>query len=570
MKEEKLVEDEFSWQSTMAKNYREEHGKKKTKIALYIRVSTQEQALEGHSIAAQEANGREFAERMGYEVAKVYADEGVSGKSTKHRAAFQQMMSDAKSEEKMFQIVVVWKLTRLARNMLDTLKTVDKLLKLDIGLYSISESFDITTSSGKLMLQLLGSFAEFERNQISENVSMAMMNLAATQHRYCGGRRLGYVSGIDDNGRKQLIVEPDEAKTVQLIFAKYLGGEGYRAIANHLNRHGYKTLKGNSFSTTAVKDILHNKIYGGYIEYARYQQWDSKRRKGKNPNPILVKGEHQPIIDEETYKTVQDRLALETKKPKWNHTGENVLTGLLRCPECGAPMAASNVTNTLKDGTKKRIRYYSCGVFRSKGRYICHANSIRADKAEAFVAARLKEIVQVPEILASLVKQTNQELREQITPLEQELAVIASEKLELTPKLKRLEGALVDSPELYDNLIDRIKDLQAKIALHTQRENEILSILSRKDRKIEVENVQQITASLDRLLEHSEKKVVKEIYRTFIDKITFDKLNKEDIKIYMKFDETIIQQLNDIYNEVVSDDSDAASFVLERPFYSTI
>ena len=538
------------------------------RVAIYIRVSTQEQALEGHSIAAQEKIARDYVSRNGYEVVEVYTDEGESGKSTKHRAAFQQMMADARKG--LFSLVIVWKITRFARNMLDILKTVEELLSLNVGLYSISENFDITTSSGKLMLQLLGGFAEFERNQISENVAMSMMNLVKEQKRYAGGRRLGYVSGVDANGKKQLIIEAEEAKIVQLIFAKYLGGEGYRAIANYLNRHGYRTLKGNNFSTTAVKDILHNKIYGGYIEYARYLEWDTKRRKGKNPNPIVVKGEHQPIIDEETYKAVQDRLLLESKQPQWNHSGENVLTGLLRCPECGAPMAASNVTNKLRDGTKKRIRYYACSVFRNKGASVCHANSIRADKAEMFVAARLKEIVQVPEILASLVKQMNNEVRDQIVPLEQELAVIANEKLELAPKLKRLKSALEDSPELYKNLIDRINELQSKIVLHTRRENEILSILSNKDKKIKNENVQQIVSSLDRLLEHSEKKVVKEIYRTFIDKITFDKLNKDDIKIYMKFDETIVKQLNDIYNEVVSDDSDAASFVLQTPFYSVI
>lgn len=129
-----------------------------------------------------------FSERMGYEVVEVYADEGVSGKSIKHRAAFQRMMDDARNS--LFDLVVVWMLTRLGRNMLNILKTVEELLKLDIGLYSVSESFDITTSSGKLMLQILGSFSEFERNQISENVIMAMINLVREQQRYAGGRRL--------------------------------------------------------------------------------------------------------------------------------------------------------------------------------------------------------------------------------------------------------------------------------------------------------------------------------------------------------------------------------------------
>lgn len=542
---------------------------KRKRVAIYIRVSTQEQAVEGHSIEAQEARAREYAERMGYEVVYVYIDEGVSGKSTKHRKAFLNMMANARMGN--FDLVIIWKLTRLGRNMLDILKTVEEFIKLGIELFSISENFDISTSSGKLMLQLLGSFGEFERNQISENVIMAMMSLVRDQKRYAGGRRLGYVSGLDDDGRKQLIIEPEEAKIVQLIYAKFLGGDEFRTIANYLNRQGYQTLKKNKFTPTAVRDILQNKIYGGYIEYARYLNWDTKRRKGKNPNPILVKGEHEPIIDQVTYQAVQDRLVLEKDRPKWNLTGENVLTGLLRCPECGAPMAANNVTNTLKDGTKKTLHYYSCSEFLSKGATKgCHANSVRKEKAEDFVAARLKEIVQVPEILDSLVREMNRELHEQIAPLEQELAVIATEKQDLAPKLDRLQQALEDSPDLHDNLIGRINELTSKIMLHTQRENEILTVLSHKDQKIEVENVQQIVSSLDHLLEQSEKKVVKEIYRTFIDKILFDKKNKDDIKIYMKFDQAIVTQLNELYQEVVSDKKDTTSFMLQTPFHSVI
>ncbi|RXW53452.1 recombinase family protein, partial [Enterococcus faecium] len=237
------------------------------RVALYIRVSTQEQALEGHSIQAQEQNGRQFAERMGYEVVEVYADEGISGKSTKNRFAYQRMMNDARNHR--FDLLVIWKLTRLGRNMLDVLQTVEELLRYDVGLHSISEQFDVTTSTGKLMLQLLGSFGEFERNQIAENVQMSMQSLVKDKKRYAGGRRLGYVSGIDANGQKQLVIEPEEAKIVRLIYAKYLGGAGYRAIANFLNRQGYQTVKKNTFSTTAVKDILRNKIYAGYLEYAR-------------------------------------------------------------------------------------------------------------------------------------------------------------------------------------------------------------------------------------------------------------------------------------------------------------
>ena len=537
------------------------------RAALYLRVSTTEQATEGYSIQAQEQNGREQAFRLRHEVVEVYSDEGESGKSTKNRLAYQRLMADAR--QKKFDVVIIWKLTRLGRNMLDVLQTVEELLSLGIGLYSISEQFDITTSSGKLMLQLLGSFGEFERNQISENVSMTMQSLVRDHKRYAGGRRLGYVSGVDENGQKQLVIEPEEAKIVQLIYANYLGGKGYKAIANYLNRQGYQTLKGNAFSTTAVKGILHNKIYGGYIEYARYLNWDTKRRRGKNPSPILVKGIHEPIISEAIYLAVQERLKVESKQPSWTQSGENVLTGLLRCPECGAPMAASNVTNTLKGGIKKRIRYYSCSTFRNKGASVCHANSIRADTAEAFVAERLKEIVQAPQILEPLVRQLNEERLNQIQPLEQELAVIAIEQEELLAKIAKWEVVLEENPELVETLIERLKELRTRKSNNQRRENEILHFLKHKDQPIKLKDVQTILQGIDAMLAGQEKKAIKELYRFFIKKITFDKETKDNIQMTMAFDEKMIAQLNQLYQETLSN-SDRVLFVIRTAFELTI
>lgn len=536
----------------------------KIKIALYLRVSTQEQATEGYSIEAQEQSGREFAKRMNYEVVSVYKDEGVSGKSTKNRKAYQRMMEAAKEGE--FELLVIWKLTRLGRNMLDILKTVETLLKYDVGLYSISEQFDVTTSSGKLMLQLLGSFGEFERNQISENVQMAMKSLVRDQKRYAGGRRLGYVSDIDADGKKYLRIEPDEARIVQMIFKQYIGGNGYRAIANQLNRQGYKTVKGNDFSTLAVKDILKNKVYGGYLEYAKYVDWDTKRRRGKNPNPILVKGEHEPIIDQEIYELVQERLKAESKQPQWNNTGENLLTGLLRCPVCDAPMAASNVTNTLKDGTKKRIRYYSCSNFRNKGASVCSANSIRADKAEEFVADRLKEIVQVPQILKKLVDDLNREMKKQVMPIQRELETVRKKKEELDQNLKKWHDVLLDNPEIYDSIKDQLLEREKNRASLQISENELLSFLKHKDEVVDFKDVQKILTGIDTMLTDKPKSEIKKIYRAFINKITFDNQTKENIQITVKFNQEIVSQLNEIYQKALPADSNAgkAYFVMQK------
>lgn len=246
------------------------------------------------------------------------------------------------------------------------------------------------------------------------------------------------------------------------------------------------------------------------------------------------------------------------------------MTGLLRCPECGAPMAASNVTNTLKDGTKKRIRYYSCSVFRNKGASVCHANSIRAEQAETFVADRLKEIVQLPEVLPRLVAALNEEIVRQSQPLEQELVVLLERKEELKTKIEKWEAALEDSPELFPMLKDRLDELTEKRRQLHIRENEILGFFQQQGEPIQVKDVQRILTSLDRFLAHSEKKQVKALYRTFIEKITFDPNHKEMLEITMKFTPAVVQQLNEQYQIAVSKTKDTAIFMLKTPFTLTI
>lgn len=529
----------------------------KKRAVAYIRVSTNEQAEHGYSLGAQKEEIEKFCDRQDYDFIHTYADEGVSGKNTNKRLGYQQMMADASNSK--FDVVIVWKLSRLARNMSDVLKTTETLLKEDITFHSISENFDIETSTGRLMLQLLGSFGEFERRQISENVQLSMKSLVRDQKRFAGGRMLGYVSGINQDGVKVLKIEPEEAKIVRHIFLRYSQGQGYRAIANEINRLGYKTVKGNTFTTTAVKDILKNKTYIGLLTYAKYENWEEKRRKGKNPNPIVVEGSHEPIIRKELFDQVQKRLEIETKQPEWNNQGSNLLTGLIKCPECSGPMAASNTTNRLKDGTKRKTRYYSCATARNKGAGVCHANSIKAEVAEKFVADRLKEIIQQPSILEKIVSRLNEERMEQLVPLEQELATNLVEQESVNEKKQRWNDLLEVSPEMLVDVQPKISQLDSQLIMLKQREYQIGLILENRDKSIKIEHVTQLISALDTLLEGKEKKQVKAIYRSFIKEIRFDKLNKDNIKMVMYFDQDTINQLNEFYRETTLGKTDVVS-----------
>jgi len=142
------------------------------KIAIYLRVSTEDQAKEGYSLEVQREYLEAFAQREGYEVFKVYCDDGISAYSTR-RPALQQLLADAKA--KRFELVLVHKIDRFSRNLKDLLMLVDELSSYGVGFKSATEPFDTTTSAGKLMFQQLGSFAEFERNRIAERVFPGMV-----------------------------------------------------------------------------------------------------------------------------------------------------------------------------------------------------------------------------------------------------------------------------------------------------------------------------------------------------------------------------------------------------------
>ncbi len=141
-------------------------------IAIYIRVSTEYQAKEGYSLEVQREYLEYFVKREGYEIFRVYCDDGISAYSTRW-PALQDLLEDAK--EKKFELVFVHKIDRFSRNLKDLLNLVDELSSYGVAFKSVTEPFDTTTSAGKLMFQQLGNFAEFERNRIAERVLPGMV-----------------------------------------------------------------------------------------------------------------------------------------------------------------------------------------------------------------------------------------------------------------------------------------------------------------------------------------------------------------------------------------------------------
>ncbi|QWH03699.1 recombinase family protein [Bacillus mycoides] len=511
---------------------------KQRRVAIYARVSTTEQAEEGYSIDEQIRLLHQYCEREGYVVYKEYVDRGVSGKSIKGRAALQQLLNDAK--EKLFDIVLVWKSNRLARNILDMLKIVDFLKQRNITFRSYSEQYETETSTGKLQFNMMAVIAEFERDNIAENVKMGML-ARAREGSWNGGRVLGYdTKQIQSENRKGtmkgLVVNEKEAATVRRIFALYIGGHGYKSIVNKVNKGGHRSKKGNLFSINAIKTILTNPIYIGYIRYNVRRDWNEKRRKNINPDPIIGKGQHEPIIAEETWQKAQSILKGRSKTPNRIHSGEFPLTGIMKCPVCGAGMVLGRTTNKRKDGSRRVLEYYVCGEWKNKGTSACHSNGVRTEYADNYVLNKIVKFANNDILIKDVVKKINNSYRSISKPIQKGYAALKQSLEAIQSKKDKVLGLYEDGIINKTDLKDRLTKLSEEKNLLDERIAPLEQQLRHtNEREITFQMVKQVMQSFT----ESYKEAItgeqrKQLLRLLINKITIaDNRNIESIQIQL-------------------------------------
>lgn len=443
-----------------------ENVKKNRIAAVYTRVSTKEQAEEGYSIDEQEKLLTAYCAQNQIGIYKVYSDKGISGKTMKQRPGVTALMVDA--ELKKFDMVLVWKLSRISRSQKDTLNIIEKLNYNNVEFKSLTENLETLTAMGKLHFSIMSGFAEFERNQIAENVKMGM-KARAREGKWNGGHILGYDLVDDPNstrkrGEKMLVINEKEAETIRYIFDLYYGGNGFKAIANRLNKEGHRTKKGNFFSMATLGETLTNPVYCGIIRYDLRQDWTTKRRRGINANPILVKGKHEGIVSKEVFDRVQELRKTKAGKPGRSYDGSFPFTGLLRCPECHSGMVASRVIAKRKDGTRHVTRYYYCGAFKNKGTAVCHSNGVRADDAEKYIYKKLERLFSSDALLKEILSKVNLQRRNRIEPAEIKIEEIDKD-LKALEKNREQYFSLMESGGIdNDILITKLKEIGCKVS----------------------------------------------------------------------------------------------------------
>ncbi|HQO58939.1 MAG TPA: recombinase family protein [Candidatus Omnitrophota bacterium] len=359
------------------------------RVALYTRVSTEDQAREGFSLEVQRTYLLQYAKNFGWDVIctmsgrDVYMDDGYSG-GNMDRPALQRFLFDARN--KHFDLVLVYKQDRLSRRLKDLLGLLEELEALGIGYKSATEPFDTTSSAGKMAIQMLGSCAEFERNRLVERVFPGMV-VGVKRGHWQGARYAPYGYRYNKEAKK-LEVHADEAKIVKEIFTMYVNGKSTSQIAGYYYHLGIPSRQGGKFYTKFISDILKNKVYLGMLVWNK-RRYDTKNKtkngEGKgycyiknDPSKIIeVPNTHEAIITQREF----DEAGTLLKRNRTNGVvrfRNNVyhLSGILKCNECGGNYRG--MTHIVNHRTKMRRPWYRCS---SRGiRYIkCNNKSVTAD-----------------------------------------------------------------------------------------------------------------------------------------------------------------------------------------------
>ena len=462
--------------------------KKKEKCYLYIRVSTAMQ-VDGYSLDAQKDRLVKFAEFQGMEIVREYCDAGKSGKSITGRPEFQQMLQDVADGRDGVSYILVFKLSRFGRNAADVLNSLQYIQDYGVNLICVEDGIDSSKDSGKLTITVLSAVAEIERENILVQ-TMEGRRQKAREGKWNGGQ--APFGSLLDSKNSTLIVNPEEAEIVRIIFDKFIHTDmGADSISNYLNQHGYSKKKlrdqeVSHFSRSTIIKILDNPVYAGKIAYGKsvtekVKGTRDQYRRVKQDEYLLADGLHEAIIDPETWEAAKAKR--KVTGVKWNKTHsldhEHILSGILKCPVCGSGMAGTvRRRKNKKTGEYKDDFYYRCQHRRKidEDHFCDFKPSLNQDELNEKVVQIIRDMVAMEKfrdfIQSKLQEKVDvsslEEEREQVKGRLQQVMgakkklVLMLDKLDVNDR--HYERKYQDMQERLDNLYDRISELEEMLA----------------------------------------------------------------------------------------------------------
>ena len=501
------------------------------KVVLYARFSSDNQRTE--SIDAQLRAMHAYCKQNQLVIVDTYVDEARSA-TTDRRPAFQQMISD--SAKHTFNIVLVHKLDRFARNRYDSAVYKRELKKNGVQVYSVLENLDNSPES-IMMEAVLEGMAEYYSQNLGREV-MKGMRENALKCKHTGGRPpLGY--DVDPETKK-LVINEHEAETVRIIFDLYSKGYGYTDIINRLNDEGRRTKLGALFKKTSLSSILTNPKYRGTYVFNKSSArsvWGTRNTHLYKPTEEIIAIDRgcPQIVDAETYKAVQSKIDQhKSGKGVYHSKYGYLLTGKVRCMHCGRSMTGNAARNAKYDNI---YITYRCTT---NAKY-CDGRDISRDNLERYVIELLeKEIFSVP-VIARLKKRIESKRK--------------AKQKGAQERCKELMDALQENEKALANIANAVADglisdaLTEKMSLLEAEKAHILKELSEYDKINELDLLaidgKTICSKYRKLKKTPQSPEYIDFLQSFIDKII---VGRFDIEITLKTGLGIDPTLDTVYS----------------------
>lgn len=415
------------------------------KVASYCRVST-DRDDQANSFESQQRYFKEYIDRQpDWELYQVYADEGITGTSTKKRAAFNRMIADAHLGK--FHLILTKEVSRFSRNILDTITYTRELKALGVGVLFMNDGISTLEPDAELRLSIMGSIAQEESRKTSTRVKWGQTR-RMEQGVVFGRSLLGY--DVKDGC---LTVNPEGAEIVRLIFYKYgVEKKGTTVIARELREAGYRTHSGNvKWSNTHIVKILKNEKYVGDLVQKKtitpdYLSHAKKYNHGEEEF-VIIRDHHEPIIDRELWDTVQRELKKRNRNGELGagHSNRYVFSGKIKCGECGASFVSRKKTR--KDGSL--YKRWSCYTATSEGQ---KRIDVRGNEVGCDVGKLLRDELALDILLQSLTT-----LRMDRDRIIQNVTALALEAIQMC------EEGSTDRVEALEYEISQLKQKKADV-----------------------------------------------------------------------------------------------------------
>lgn len=485
-------------------------------VALYARVSSERQAEKDLSISAQLKAMRKYAYEHNFDVYKEFVDEAESAR-TANRPAFQKMIALAKQKPKLFDAILVWKLSRFARNREDSIIYKALLRRRGISVISINEKLD-DSPSGKMLEGIIEVIDEFYSANLAQDTMRGLKENASRGFRNGGVPPMGYKTKkvmIGANKKSILDVDKNFSPIIQRIFKMYISGMGAKEIVNNFNKEGIKTNKGKNWSKNVIYYILKNEVYTGTLVWNRQSKNQYKANSNNNNEVIRIENKYPALIGKKTFFDVQNLLKERSPKITSPRTisSKYLLSGLVFCGNCGSRMVGCAAKSS-------QHFYYACNNYCKKGKNICNAKLLNKNKLETFIINRIKANILTKKNLEELVKLTNKELIKNKTEYKNQLDVLDGQ---LTDPIKR-RGKLYDALETgkldIEYLAPRIKELKDQIDILKEKRLEIVeNIRVAKIKTLNSGEVKEYASDLKNLLSNGTIIEQKSFIKSFIKRI---------------------------------------------------